>query len=158
MCRDSSGRRSIIGLPLLLAFLLLAFLALSSEAQAYNQYTPQCVLRAYLPTRAGSGSVNYYVSGKNDCAFNGPTYQQELEIEVCSQVHNANGNWYLISGSCVSGDGMTASKCYGCDTLYRQIYEYGDNGHEYRSWTWGWDKDANGNINDAYYTSSGWTD
>jgi hypothetical protein len=96
-------------------------------AGAYKRINSLCILRAEKPYWGGGS--DYVVEGEVDCTEAHQLVQST--IEVCAQVHNANGNWYTVSGSCVKHNEYGAFN-------YDANYVAGVNGHEYRTWDKGW--------------------
>ncbi len=118
-------------------------LAAAPAASAYVRINSRCILRAFEPFWGGGS--DYFVSGEVDCSGYGAV---ESKLEVCSQVYNADGKWYTVSGSCVTTPWeFIAGNWEG-------NYVKGVNGHTYRTWDKGWLASDGAS---AEYESSGFT-
>jgi hypothetical protein len=113
---------------------------------AASAYVPipgtDCILRAEKPHPTGAPN-KYVVEGEVDCGG-----LEATRIEVCSQVHNANGKWYTVSGSCKSSPWGYIQDNYEFNEVQ------GVEGHEYRTWDKGWVEPGG---HSEVYESSGYT-
>ena len=125
-----SGRwRRLPWTPVPLAFAI-AVLGVWSAAAVAREYTSTAVsnlstLEAFQPAQDGQ---SYEVDASVGC---GTT--EDIQLQTCARVHNADGNWYTVTGSCVPND--STPRDFGT-TNYTGVYgkwELGVCGHTYLS-------------------------
>ncbi len=103
-------------------------LVATPAAVAYKRIrSTECILRAQQPYFGGGH--DYVVQGEVDCT--GSHDLVASTIEVCAEVHNANGKWYKVTGSCQTNSETT-------EFNFDYKYVEGVNGHEYRTWDKAW--------------------